>query len=232
MNPIRVFIGFDNVEAVAYNVFAHSILRRATQPISITPVALRHLRDLLTRPRDPKQSNDFSFSRWLVPFLCGYEGWAIFADCDMLCREDIAQLWALRDPNYAVQVVKHNHRPRESVKYLGQPQTAYDKKNWSSVMLMNTAKCGALTPHYVNSASGLDLHQFAWLSSDDLIGGLPKEWNHLVDYDKPNPDAKIVHFTLGGPYFFEHAMCEFAAEWAREFRAASYCKQIVDEPEA
>ena len=179
----------------------------------------------MTRDRDPLQSNDFAFSRWLVPYLCGYDGAALFIDCDMMFRSDIKELFDLFDPRYAVQVVKHNHVPEETVKYLGTIQTRYHRKNWSSVMLFNCAKCDALTPEYVNSAHGLDLHQFRWLE-DDLIGELPQEWNHLVGYNSPNPAAKNVHWTIGGPYFDEFRDAEFAEEWFAERRDMEHCSQI------
>jgi lipopolysaccharide biosynthesis glycosyltransferase len=171
---------------------------------------------VLTRERHPLQSTDFSFSRFLTPYLCGYSGWSIFMDCDMLMLEDIANLWSLRDDRYAVMVVKHEHVPREKVKFLGEPQTKYEKKNWSSVMLFNNARCSALTPEYVNTASGLQLHQFKWLESDQLIGTLPERWNHLVGYNAPRKDPALVHYTLGGPYFDEYGQCEYAEEWRRE----------------
>lgn len=210
---IRVFIGYDPREAVAFNVLSHSIHRLASAPVSIAPLMLTQLRGVFTRPRDPLQSTDFSFTRFLVPYLCGYEGWAVFMDCDMLMLDDIAQLWALRDDRHVVQVVKHEHIPRETTKFLGQPQTAYPKKNWSSVMLTNNAKCAALTPDLVNQASGLHLHRFEWLGDESQVGDLPHRWNHLVGYDAPNRDAALAHFTLGGPYFDEYADCEFSTQW-------------------
>lgn len=213
---IRVFIGYDPRETVAYHVLAHSIMARASQPVAITPVCLAQLGGVLTRARDPLQSTDFSFSRFLTPYLCDFHGWAIFMDCDMLVRADIARLWALRDERYAVQVVKHNHVPKEDTKFLGAVQTKYQKKNWSSVMLLNNARCQALTPEYVNRASGLELHQFKWLGDDGLIGELPREWNHLVGYDAPRADAALVHYTTGGPYFEQWRNCEYAAEWFAE----------------
>src|SRR5216684_7212308 len=196
---IRVFVGYDQREAAAFSVLSHSIHSRSSAPVSITPVMLSQLRGVYRRERNPLQSTDFSFSRFLTPYLCGYEGWAIFTDCDMLVLDDIAKLWALRDERYAVQVVKHVHVPKEETKFLGEKQTKYEKKNWSSVMLMNCAKCKALTPEFVNRASGLELHQFKWLESDNLIGSLPAKWNHLVGYDAPRADASLVHFTIGGP---------------------------------
>lgn len=222
---IRVFIGYDARETVAWHVLCHSILARSSQPVSFVPLALDNLKGVFHRERNPLQSTDFSFTRFLTPYLSGYEGWSLFMDCDMLMRRDIAELWALRDERYAVMCVQHDHRPTESTKFLDQPQSAYGKKNWSSVMLFNNAKCGALTPDYVNTASGLELHQFKWLDGDQLIGALPHGWNHLVGYDPPDADAANVHFTLGGPYFSEYAGCEHAAAWFAEREAMARVEQ-------
>ena len=213
---IRVFIGYDDREAVAFNVLSHSIHARASTPVTVAPVRLSQLEGVYRRDRNVLQSTDFSFSRFLTPWLCDYEGWALFMDCDMLMLEDVAEAWKLRDERFAVQVVKHHHVPREETKFLGAAQTKYEKKNWSSVMLMNCARCRALTPEYVNAATGLELHQFKWLGDDALIGELPSRWNHLVGYDAPRGDAALVHFTIGGPYFDEYSDCEYAREWRSE----------------
>ncbi|MGB8435512.1 MAG: glycosyltransferase, partial [Burkholderiales bacterium] len=220
---VRVFIGFDAREAVAFSVLAHSILVRASEPVSISPMMLSELKGVFTRERHPLQSTDFAFSRFLTPYLSGYEGWSVFMDCDMLVLDDIANLWRLRDEGRAVMVVKHEHQPRETVKFLDQPQTAYPKKNWSSVMLFNNAKCRALTPEYVNTASGLELHQFKWLPDESLIGELPRTWNHLVGYYNPTPGVSLVHYTLGGPYFDEYRDCEYAEEWRAELASMLAC---------
>lgn len=214
---IRIFIGFDERETAAWHVLTHSILARASQPVSFTPLSLDNLNGLMWRERSALQSTAFSFSRFLTPHLSAYEGWSVFMDCDMLMRDDIAKLWALRDERYAVMCVKHDHRPTETTKFLDKPQTAYGKKNWSSVMLFNNARCRALTPEYVNAATGLELHQFKWLESDDLIGELPHGWNHLVGYDPPDARAHNAHFTIGGPYFKEYADCEHGGEWFAEY---------------
>jgi hypothetical protein len=216
---IRVFIGYDSRETVAYGVLAHSINTRASQPVAIAPVMLGQLEGVFRRERNALQSTEFSFSRFLVPYLCSYQGWAIFMDCDMLMMDDVAALWSLRDERYAVQVVKHEHVPKEEVKFLGAVQTRYQKKNWSSVMLMNCARCGALTPEYVNHASGLELHQFKWLADEASIGELPATWNHLVGYDLPRSAVSLAHFTIGGPWFPEYEGCEYAKEWFAEREA-------------
>lgn len=216
MNTIRIFIGYDSREAVAFDVLSHSIQARASHPVSITPVKLEQLGGIFRRERNPLQSTEFSFSRFLTPWLCDYRGWAIFMDCDMLVLDDIAELWKLRDERHAVQVVKHVHVPKEEVKFLNAVQTKYEKKNWSSVMLMNCARCSALTPEYVNNASGLELHQFKWLAGDHLIGDIPHRWNHLVGFDPPRAEAGLVHFTIGGPYFDEYRDCEYSREWFAE----------------
>jgi hypothetical protein len=212
---IRVFLGFDPRETVAFQVASHSIHRHSSRPVSVAPLMLSQLAGVFSRPRDPKQSTDFSFTRFLVPYLCGYEGWAIFADCDVLVRDDIARLWDLRDDRYAVQVVKHEHVPAEARKFLGHEQTTYAKKNWSSVMLLNNARCRSLTLEYVHRASGLALHQFAWLGDEALIGALPRRWNHLVDYDPALPlgEVSLFHYTEGGPWFEKYRRCGYADVW-------------------
>ncbi len=218
---IRVFIGYDPVEAGTFYTLAHSIHTRCSQPVSITPVSLENLRGVLTRERDPLQSNDFSFSRFLVPWMCDFEGWAIFMDSDMLVQDDIAKLWSLRDDKYAIKVVKHRHVPQETTKYLGNIQTKYNRKNWSSVMLMNCDKCDMLTPDYVDHMSGLQLHQFKWLYDDD-IGELPKHWNHLVGYDEHDPRVSNIHYTTGGPYFKTYRECDYNIEWFDEQKAMNF----------
>lgn len=209
---IRVFIGFDSKEIVAAHVLAHSIARRSSVPVAVTPLMLSQLP--MTRPRHPMQATEFSFSRFLVPWLCGYEGTAIFMDCDMLCRADIAELRP--EHGAAVSVVKHDYTPRAEAKFLGNQQTRYEKKNWSSVMVFDNAKCRALMPAYVNFASGLELHQFKWLAGDHEIGALDASWNHLVGEYEPNPSAKLVHFTRGTPCFDAYMDCEYATEWYAE----------------
>jgi hypothetical protein len=215
---IKIFIGFDPCESAAFHVLSHSIQARASEPVSICPLMLTQLKGKMTRPQNPMQSTEFAFSRFLVPSLCDFDGWAIFMDCDMLVVDDIANLWALRDDAYAVMCVQHDHVPQETSKFLDRPQTIYERKNWSSVMLFNTAKCRALTPDYVNSASGLQLHRFQWLEDDAEIGEIPHRWNHLVDYDPVLPIAEIsnLHWTVGGPYFEKYKDSSYADLWFAE----------------
>lgn len=225
---IKVFVGYDHSEAVSFNVLSHSIQNNSSVPVAIIPVRLSQLEGVFNRDRNALQSTEFSFSRFLVPYLCDYEGWAIFMDCDMLVKADIKELWDQRDDRYAVQVVKHNHQPEETVKFLGAVQTKYEKKNWSSVMLFNCKKCKALTPEYVNTASGLQLHQFKWLESDEQIGEITNDWNHLVGYDKYRKDAKLVHYTTGGPYFEEYQNCDYAEDWFAYRDDMLHCSQRGD----
>lgn len=219
---LDIFIGYDRQEVVAYHVLAQSLLERSSRPVRLTPVNLGNLGGLFARDAVATQSTEFSFSRFLTPYLSGYDGWSLFMDCDMLARADVAELFALADDRYAVMVAQHDYVPRDEVKFLDHVQTRYAKKNWSSVMLLNNARCRALTPDYVNTASGLQLHQFHWLESEDQIGALPLEWNWLVGEYDFSPDAKIAHFTRGGPYFEAYANCDYADEWrAVESRATA-----------
>ena len=221
---IRLFIGYDPREAVVYHVCVNSIIRQASQPLSFTPLALRTLPRYAERHRDG--SNQFIYSRFLVPELMGYTGWALYIDGDMLLRADIAELWKLRDESKAVLCVHHDYRTKMRQKYLGAKNEDYPRKNWSSVMLWN---CGhpanrALTPAFVEQASGAQLHRFTWLK-DDLIGELPKVWNWLPDELGPNPAAKLLHWTLGAPCFNEFADAPMAEEWHRERALMDYSVQ-------
>jgi hypothetical protein len=229
-------IGFDQVESTAWHTLVHSILSRSSKPIAVIPIKQSTLRGIYTRERDPKQSNEFSFTRFLLPYLCQFQGWSVFMDCDMLVRTDIDELFQLADDRYAVQVVKHDYSPANQIKYLGTVQYTYPKKNWSSVMLFNNERCRMLTPDYVNQAPGLDLHQFKWLQDDGLIGDLPLSWNWLVgEYPAGYQgieanQVKNAHFTVGGPYFVEYARAniDFAAEWFSEHALMDFCLQRAE----
>lgn len=217
--PISIFIGYDPRERAATNVLIDSLYQQSSAPLAITPLVTPQLeaKALYRRERDPKQSTAFSFTRFLVPHLMGFQGWAIFMDCDMLARGDIAELWSQRDDQFAVQCVQHEHVPGETVKFLGEVQSAYPKKNWTSLMLLNCSRCSALTVDYVNSATGLELHRFHWLTGDHEIGALPEGWNHLVAVQNPAmaEGAPLLHWTLGGPWFREQRLMgeALAAEW-------------------
>jgi hypothetical protein len=211
---IKLFVGYDRKETVAAHVTAWSVVRRASIPVDVRLLMLSQM-PALTRPRDPLQSTDFAFSRFLVPYESHYRGVSIFMDCDMLCRVDIARILDAMEPHHAVCVVKHDYSPKSDRKFLNHVQTAYRRKNWSSVVVFNNALCPMLTPEYVNRAPGLDLHQFKWLP-DYLIGALDRSWNHLVGEYRHDPDAKIAHFTLGTPCFDEYRACEYADEWFAE----------------
>lgn len=222
---INIFIGYDKQESSAFYVLSHSLHRQSSMPISISPVNRDNLKGIFTRERGEYDSTDFSISRFLVPYLSHFEGWSIFMDCDIVCRDDIAKLWAWRDDKFAVMCVHHHYVPIEETKFLNQPQTKYSKKNWSSVMLFNNAKCKALTPEYVNKADGLDLHQFKWAED---VGYIPNHWNHLVDVDRYK-NASLVHYTKGGPWFKEYAMCDYHQDWQKEKALMLYTAESMDD---
>jgi lipopolysaccharide biosynthesis glycosyltransferase len=224
MKPIPIFIGYDPREAIAYHVCVNSIIRHASVPVAIVPLALNNFQEYTETHTDG--SNQFIYSRFLVPYLMGFSGHAIFMDGDMILRGDIAELWALRDLGKDVQVVKHDYKTRMPVKYLGSKNEDYPRKNWSSVILWN---CNSypnrrLTPEYVMKATGAELHRFSWCT-DDRIGELPPEWNWLPDEYGANPDAKLLHYTLGTPCFHEFADTPQADEWHRERIFTEYCQQ-------
>lgn len=197
---IPIHIGYDSKESIAYHVLSHSLLVNSTEPLAITPLSRDNLAKVFTRPRGEMDSTDFSNSRWIVPYLMDYEGWAIFLDSDMLCVGDIADLWNLRDDKYSIMCRKHVHVPRETTKFLGQTQTLYPRKNWSSLMLMNCSKLRMLTRHMVNTQmSGLWYHQMNFLPEEE-IGDLPVDWNVLMGFDSPAQSSKLLHYTSLGPW--------------------------------
>jgi len=209
---IDVFIGYDGGENIAYHILAESIRRNSSQPVSITPLCLSNIPQF-TRNKQENQSTDFAFSRFMVPTLRNYNGYSIFMDCDMMFRGDIAELWSKRNMIYSVMCCKHDYEPKQGVKFRGAKNEKFEKKNWSSMMIFNNSLCSKLTPNFVNTATGLELHQFKWLNNEDAIGSLPLEWNWLVGEYDFNPDAKNVHWTLGGPYFKDYADSDYANEW-------------------
>lgn len=215
---LKVFIGYDQREAVAYHVLSHSIMRRASRPVSIQPIYLDQLGSNWWRARHPNQSTDFTFARFLTPWLSDYHGISVFMDCDMLCLDDIWKLHDLCKPDHYkdVFVVKHDYTPKTAAKFLSQPQSIYPCKNWSSLMVFNNhrARTRDLTPIYVNNSPPMDLHQFKWASD---VGDLPERWNHLVGEYAPNPDVSLVHYTLGGPWFDAYRDCEYSSEWWEEY---------------
>jgi len=231
--PLKIFIGYDSNEPIAFHVLCHSILRRATVPVSIIPLALNTLTNRYTRERGPTESTEFSLTRFLVPSLCDFKGYAIFMDSDQLMLADIADVYLDTPhlPERAVYVCRHEYQPNASTKFLGQTQSAYPRKNWSSFMVFNNAHCHTLTEDYVNSASGLDLHRFHW-TYDQQIGALPLDWNHLVGEYEPNPFARNLHFTLGGPWFQATANCDHADLWWAEYAHMRHCAQGAEQLEA
>jgi lipopolysaccharide biosynthesis glycosyltransferase len=224
MTPIPIFIGYDPREAVAYHTCANSIIRLASQPVAIIPLALNLFTDYEETHTDG--SNHFIYSRFLVPHLMGHTGWAIFIDGDMIVRDDIVKLWNLRRMDRDVMVVKHDYKTRMPVKYLGAKNEDYPRKNWSSVILWN---CNSwpnrkLTPEFIEKSTGAELHRFTWIDNE-RIGELPLEWNWLPDEYGANADAKLLHYTLGAPCFHEFATTPQGDEWHREHMLADYCLQ-------
>lgn len=216
---IKVMIGYDPKETEPFWVLAHSIMVRSSEPVSIIPLNLRYLP--MTRERNPMESTEFSFSRFLTPWLAKYNNEpCVYMDCDMLCLGDVAELISVRENHYApVSVVQHNYKPKQEQKMLGAMQTKYEKKNWSSVMVFYPSHhdCRTLTIDYVNEATGLTLHQFEWVHTGE-VGIIPHRWNHLVDYDPEFPASSIglLHWTTGGPWWDEYHDAAYADVWRNE----------------
>ena|SRR5690349_7534384 len=212
---ITVVVGYDPRESIAYHVLCQSVMERTTVPVSFIPLHVPMLGDF-----DGQQdgSNAFIYSRFLIPEIMNFDGWAIYCDSDMLARADLNELWSLRDDSKAVMVCQHDYKTRHTYKSIGTAMETknqdYPRKNWSSMVLWN---CGHPSNRFLKRdiaarAGGKALHRFSWLN-DDEIGSLPLEWNWLVGEYPYEPNAKLVHFTLGMPGFDHYRSCDYASEW-------------------
>ncbi len=191
---MNIYIGLDQRQPIAAQVLMHSIYMRASKPVRLTPLVLSRL------PIKRRGLTDFTFSRYLVPFLDDYVGRSIFMDADMLCLGDVYELVELADTMAAVSVVKNKQR-----------------FEWPSLMVFNNAMCRRLSPDWIDNKDTAP-QSLSWAKD---IGELPPDWNHLVGYDRKTPDAKLVHFTSGIPCWPETKDCEYAAEWQAERKACN-----------
>ena len=209
---IKIVVGFDQREAIAYHTFSQSVLEKSSLPVLFLPLSINTLKGYKETHND--KSNDFVYSRFLTPYLHNFEGWAIFADGDMVCQSDIKELWDLRDETKALQVVMHDYKTKFNQKYLGNTNENYPRKNWSSLILWNCShpKHKVLTPDFISNQTGKYLHRFSWLDDED-IGELPIDWNWLAIEYPDNPKAKIIHYTLGTPCFKDYRNTEMAVTW-------------------
>lgn len=223
--PFRVFVGWDSREPEAYAVCAHSLQRHASITLIITPIKQQELRaqNLYWRERDPLASTEFTYTRFLTPLLAGFDGHALFCDCDFLWTGDIAELVALIDPVKAVSCVQHDHQPPEDTKMDDAVQTRYPRKNWSSLMLFNCAHPSVrqLTAETVNTQTGAYLHRMQW-AADDEIGAIPETWNWLEGWSKKPASGvpKVIHYTRGGPWFEKWRDVDYAELWNAEWAQA------------
>lgn len=240
IKPLSVFIGYDSREAVASHVASHSVIKRTSFPVSVSYIDHREQRkrgnfarpwlidgqsgELIDLIDSKKFSTEFSHTRFLVPKLMNYKGWALFMDSDMIFLSDIAKLFALCDDRYAVMCVKHNHRPApNAMKMDGREQLSYFRKNWSSFTLWNCAHPAnaSLTPERVNYMKGAHLHQFCWID-DNLIGDLPFTYNYISGISPKLPPERgnrpdVIHYTEGGPWFSECQDVTYAKMWVEEY---------------
>ena len=215
----NVFVGYDTREDIAYQVCEDQI-NRLSPNTSVKPLILNELKkqNLYWREEDKLGSTEFTFSRFLIPEIMNFEGWALFCDCDILFIENVEKLFEVADDKYAVMCVKHDYKPKEGLKMDGKQQTIYPRKNWSSLVLWNCSHPSnkIVTKEYVNNPdiTGKILHRFSWLK-DEEIGSISHHWNWLVGwYKEPEDGAPLgIHYTEGGPWFKEYRDCEYSDLW-------------------
>jgi len=217
---IKIFVGYDSKEDIAYRVCKHSINNRADKNVKVMSLKQSELiaKKYYTRSKDPLASTEFTYTRFLVPAIMKYNGWAIFCDCDFIFFKNVSEILDNIDTSKALYCVQHDYTPKEKHKMDGQKQTIYPRKNWSSLILYNCSHPSnkKLTIELVNKESGSFLHQFKWLK-DSEIGALDERWNWLEGWTSQhnNQDPYAVHFTRGGPWFDEWQDVEFADKWIK-----------------
>jgi len=240
---LDIFIGYDEREAAAYRVCERTLIRRSDSPLHVQPLKSDPLRQAGFFSRTWHEvegqriddgdgrpfSTDFAFTRFLVPALMRYRGWALFVDCDFVFMADVGEIFACRDESRAVMVCQQRHEPREAIKMDGQVQTTYPRKNWSSLMLWN---CGhpanrVLTTEAVSGWPGAWLHGFSWLKPEE-IGDLPHEWNWIDGVTKGEP--KAIHYTTGGPWFSDRQDVAHADRWRREAMLEEFYRESLKRP--
>jgi lipopolysaccharide biosynthesis glycosyltransferase len=225
MEPLRIYVGWDSREDIAFQACKQSLLDTASVPIEVIPLKQRLLKrdGLYWRKSDKLASTEFTFTRFLIAEMANFTGWALFIDCDFIAVEDVKKLFDQADNRYALMCAQHDYTPKEGVKMDGKQQLNYPRKNWSSMMLVN---CGhpsnkKLTKDLVNDPNidGKYLHRFSWLN-DSEIGAISHEWNWLVGwYNEPDDGKpKFIHYTEGGPWFEQYKDCEYNLEYYRAER--------------
>jgi len=220
-SAVKVFVGYDSREDIAWQVCRHSLLRHSDNNVNVIPLRQSALRELglYTRAIDAAASTEFSLTRFLTPFLAAQRGWVMFCDCDFLFTTDVRNVLQGLDPAKALYCVQHDYVPAHQVKMDGKRQAAYPRKNWSSFMIFNCdhPDVRALTPAVVNAASPAYLHRFEWIGEDSAIGALDLDWNFLEgEYALPRTTPRVIHFTNGGPWFEQWQNCDYANLWLHE----------------
>ena len=220
---IRVFIGYDSNETVAYHTCAQSILENSSIPVEFFPLKLNLFKKFYKRKKRKLDSTEFSISRFLTPYLSDYQGLSLYVDCDFIFLDDVAKLFKYSKNNRSKSIwcVNHNYIVKDKKKFLGNKQYKYSKKNWSSLMLFNNSKCKMLTPKFIEKANGLFLHQFKWLKNYQ-VGKIDKKWNVLVGEQSIPKNPKAIHFTVGGPYFKKYKSASMAKYWKDCFKRTIY----------
>lgn len=221
VEKLKIYVGYDSREDIAWQVCRFSLLRHSNSDLGIHPLKQASLRELglYTRPLDKLASTEFSLARFLTPYLAAHDGWTIFVDCDFLFTTDVTNVLEGVSRDKAVYVVKHDYTPAFGVKMDAQVQTAYPRKNWSSFILFNNAHplVKALTPEVVNRESPAYLHRFNWIPNDELIGELPLAWNFLAgEYPRLERTPNAIHYTNGGPWFSSWQHVDYADLWLQE----------------
>lgn len=192
-DPIRVFVGADRSQALAVRVLEHSIRRHTTAAVEVVPMI-----DLdVPTPRDPRngQRTGFSYSRFCIPELAGYQGRALYLDADMQVFRDIRELWEI--PFDGCKVVIQEALPEDAT----QPEKTGapgERIKQCSVMLLDCARLDWDIREIVAAMDRGDydyaglMYQLCLLDESEIRYGVPWQWNSLEHWDK---STGLLHYT-------------------------------------
>jgi lipopolysaccharide biosynthesis glycosyltransferase len=214
-----IYIGYDSRESICYDICKKSITDTCVdETLEVKGIKLHDLKNIYQRDHDPLAATEFTYTRFLVPYLNNYTGWALFCDCDFIFLDDVSKLFDLRDTDKAIMVCKHDYKPTNTTKMDDKIQSVYPRKNWSSLILWNCSHPSNrnITPDIVNNQTGKFLHRFEWLD-DTEIGSIPVTWNWLVNWYQEPEDGHphALHFTEGGPWFDRWSESVYDSQWIK-----------------
>jgi hypothetical protein len=181
--PIRIYCGAARDARLPFEVLAHSIRRHTPHPVEIHAID----NGSAPLPADPRHApyTQFSFARFAIPALAGYQGRAVYMDSDMLVFRDFAELWQLPFDGAKVLIEIGSRDQRDRGKH-------------TAVMLLDCARLEWRVDEIVadlgrrydyNDLMAVD----PLLARGEMLERIPTGWNDLDRFDPER--TRNLHYT-------------------------------------